>query len=129
MTEHNSSTPPLRIKTIPRLHNRYSVCLMARLFRKDRGLEQFLCECDIYNLSVKGCHFTSEIEVPSGKFVGMKLILPLEDDPLNINLSYVRWSKEVQGGLEFRILTTDAQERLHQYISTLHTQTEHTPFP
>ncbi len=120
--------PPLKLKTIARLHNRYAVCLMATLFRKDKGVPQFLCEGDVYNLSVKGCQFTSEIEIPRGQFVGVKLMLPLEEEPLDINLSYVRWSKEVEGGLEFRILTADNQERLHQFIETLHHQAEHTPF-
>lgn len=114
---------------IPRQNRRYSICLMASLQRKDRGEEKFLCECDVYDLSVKGCRIFSEIGLKSGKFLGLKLMLPHQEFPIQVNLSYIRWTKNGNSGLEFRLLTAEDQERLHHYVAALHTQIEHAPFP
>lgn len=102
-----------------RQSKRFSVCLTASLMRKDRGEEQLLCESDVYDLSLTGCKIFSEVSIDQGRFVSVRLSIPLQEIPIQINLAYIRWSAEGQSGLEFKVIPAEDRERLTHYLESL----------
>lgn len=70
------------------------------------------------NLSLDGCGFASNLMVPSGVYVQVKLHLPEQASPITIELAIIRWSAGRRFGLEFIRAHPEEQSRLVQAIKS-----------
>ena len=74
----------------------------------------------VYNLSEEGCAIESEVCVPQEGYASVSLAIPGAPDPVVIELARVRWVTRHEFGLEFRIISQAARNRIRRYL--LHDQ-------
>ena len=75
----------------------------------------------VHNLSVKGCLIQAETAVAEGEYFSLQLSLRGQrgqEEPVQVKLAAVRWSKGRAFGTEFLLLDPDEQQRLLRYLAT-----------
>lgn len=73
----------------------------------------------VFNLSAEGCAIGSTVSMPKGIYVALQLHLNDEVSPVEVELAAVRWSSDLQFGVEFIRLKGEEQERLRAYAQSL----------
>jgi len=77
-----------------------------------------------YDLSAAGCAVDSRANVGRGNYVALQLYLADHQDPttpLMVEIAVVRWTIQQKFGLEFITMSSEDQERLRRYVTTLQT--------
>lgn len=87
--------------------------------------DHFTGEGIVFNLSKEGCALGSEISVPKGAYVSLRIHLSDEVLPVEVELAAVRWRSDQKFGVEFIRLKPEAQERLRQAAKTLEAGLSH----
>ena len=72
----------------------------------------------ISNLSNSGCHVETHHHLRRGDFLTLRILIPKEEHPLDIDLSAVRWTNGPTFGVEFIRTLNDAQDRILQLMTT-----------
>ena len=70
----------------------------------------------IVNLSLPGCLLESTAQISSNDYIRLRLFMPDEQVPLEVNLAAVRWVDGSRIGLEFIRTSEDAQRRLERLV-------------
>ncbi|MFQ5931443.1 MAG: PilZ domain-containing protein [Nitrospiraceae bacterium] len=70
------------------------------------------------NLAVGGCTVVSDTRVYPGVQMELRLYLPEDVMPLDVDRAVVRWTKGRKFRLEFISMQSEAQERLHRLVDT-----------
>ncbi len=97
---------------------------------------QFQCEiwfpgeempeaCTLSNLSVGGCKVDSKASVYIGMYLMLRVCLPGQGAPVQVDQAAVRWAKEQVFGLDFISMRPEEQARLRHFVSTLETGQSH----
>ncbi len=75
------------------------------------------------DLSVSGCRISSPTRVTRGTELQLHLVLPENDrySPVDVERAEVQWTEGNEFGVEFLQLTTEAPERIRQFLRTLGT--------
>ena len=73
------------------------------------------------NLSQEGCLVESDMDVQSGTYLDLKLHLPDQDVPLQVESAAVRWIQGRVFGVQFLYMRSDQDERLRAFLATLRT--------
>ncbi len=68
---------------------------------------------------------TSTQTAQRGTYLALRLSLPDQAPPMDVNSAAVRWAKGREFGLEFLIMGSEEEERLHHLVSTLETGPSH----
>ena len=79
----------------------------------------------VTNLSMSGCALETEEPIQPGTPLFLSMSLPDGDEPLEIELATVRWSREGTSGLQTVIMGLDSRERLQAFLE--HNLTEQSP--
>ncbi len=72
-----------------------------------------------FNLSLGGCELASNLCVPKGTHVSLRIHLEDPKLTVEIKLAKVRWSMGRVAGLEFIQIEPEAQMRLRQFFDTV----------
>ncbi len=80
---------------------------------------------DISKRGWKATVVTSTLSLQRGTYLKLRLSLPDQAPPMDVDLAVVRWAKGREFGLEFRMIGSEQEERLHRFVSTLETQPGH----
>ncbi len=81
-------------------------------------------EGTVINLSKRGWKatvVTSSQSVRPGTYLKLRLSLPDQAPPMDVDSAAVRWAKGREFGLEFLIMGSEEEARLHRFLSTLET--------
>lgn len=70
----------------------------------------------IFNVSSWGCAVDSTTDVVPGTYVGVRLSLPDQLPPLEIELAAVRWCTRRRFGVEFLSISQPSRDRLDQVL-------------
>jgi len=68
---------------------------------------------------------TSTLSVQQGTYLKLRLSLPDQAAPMDVDSAAVRWAQGREFGLEFLIMGSGEEARLHRFVSTLETGTIH----
>ncbi len=71
----------------------------------------------IDNLSERGCAISSTVVVPGEGYATVSITLPDQAEPLCVDLARVRWATQTGFGLEFRMLSHAARQRLMRFLT------------
>ncbi len=73
------------------------------------------------DLSVRGCRISSPTRVTRGTELQLHLVLPENDHYafVEVERAEVQWTEGIEFGVEFLQLTTEAPERIRQFLRTL----------
>ncbi len=71
------------------------------------------------NVSMSGCGVESETRLQRGNYVVLRIHLPDQAPPIQVDLAVVRWAREQRFGVEFLNLGAKDQDRLGRFIETL----------
>ncbi len=80
---------------------------------------------DISKRGWKATVATSSQSVRQGMCLKLRLSLPDQAPPMDIELAAVRWAKGQESGLEFINMEPEEQTRLRRFVSTLETGPSH----
>jgi PilZ domain len=70
----------------------------------------------LVNLSLPGCLLESTEHISPTDYMRLRLFLPDQQAPLEVNLAAVRWVGGSRVGLEFIRTSKDAQRRLERFV-------------
>ena len=73
----------------------------------------------IDNLSLGGAAILSDVVIPRGEYLRVKLTFPTQAAAIEVELAPVRWVKEGSFGVEFIRIAPASQQQLKQYLVTL----------
>ncbi len=62
---------------------------------------------------------TSTLSVQQGTYLKLRLSLPDQATPMDVDSAAVRWARGREFGLEFLVIGSEEEARLHRFISTL----------
>ena len=82
------------------------------LERGGQAIKLTVGEGDAFDLSAKGCQIFSEHALEQGAYLGLRLSLPGQADPVRVNVAAVRWVAGQKYGLEFISIAAEDRERL-----------------
>ncbi len=85
-------------------------------------------EGTVIDLSKRGWKATvviSSQSVRPGMYLKLRLYLPDQAPPMDVDSAAVRWAKGQEFGLEFLIMGSEQEERLRRFLSTLETHTSY----
>lgn len=71
----------------------------------------------LLNLSTGGCAFECETLFQKGDYLGLRMYLPDQDRPVEVDLAAIRWSSGREYGLEFIRVREDVQTRLRDLLT------------
>jgi len=71
------------------------------------------------NLSLGGAAILSDVAIPRGEYLTLKITFPIQPSAIEVELAPVRWVKEGSFGVEFIRIAPGSQQRLKQYLDTL----------
>ncbi len=71
------------------------------------------------DLAMGGWTVVSDTRVSPGMQMELRLYLPEEVMPVDVDRAVVRWTKGRKFKLEFISMQSEAQERLHRFVGTL----------
>ncbi len=77
---------------------------------------------DISKGGWKATVVTSTLSVQQGTYLKLRLSLPDQAPPMDVKLAAVRWAKGREFGLEFLMIGSEEEERLHRFITALETR-------
>lgn len=106
-TEMNYPGGALDLRRAPRVQSRGSVTFEG---------EGHVGSGKIFNVSSWGCGVESITDVTPGTYVGVRLSLPDQMNPLEIELAAVRWSARRRFGVEFLSISQPTRKRLEEYL-------------
>ncbi len=72
----------------------------------------------VLNLSIGGCKVQSNMQVPTGTGLRVRIMMPDEDQPLEIKRAAVRWTGGQEFGLEFTFVEAENELRLRHLVQT-----------
>ncbi len=70
------------------------------------------------DLAVGGCTVVSDTRVSPGVQMELRLYLPEDIMPVDVDRAVVRWAKGRKFRIEFISMQSEAQERLHRLVDT-----------
>ena len=79
----------------------------------------------LIDLTREGCRVYSDVRVPTGSQLQLRLYLPNHDSSVEVELSAVRWSRGREFGLEFLRMRSEAQEVLCRAVEDLELGASH----
>ena len=79
----------------------------------------------VSDLSIGGCKVATEASVYIGMYLPLRVYLPGQETPLNVDQAAVRWAKEQQFGLQFVSMRPEEEERLRDVVRTLRAGQSH----
>lgn len=97
-----------------RKHTRFTVHFQGS-FSSGQQLEG---DGTVLNLSIGGCKVQSDTRVPLGTDVRVRIMMPDEDQPLEVKRAAVRWTGGQEFGLEFTFVETEDELRLRHFVQT-----------
>ncbi|MDA2911706.1 PilZ domain-containing protein [Nitrospiraceae bacterium AH_259_D15_M11_P09] len=68
---------------------------------------------------------TRTLSVQQGTYLKLRLSLPDQAPPMDVDSAAVRWAKGREFGIEFLIMGSEEEERLRRFVSTLETGLSH----
>lgn len=95
-----------------RQHRRYRVELPATLAGDYAGLGI------VYNLGAGGCNVVSDLAVKKGSLLSIQLKVSPQATAIVIQSAVVRWTMEMEIGLEFLEVQQTERARLEQFLAT-----------
>ena len=98
--------------TEQRQHVRYQVELPATFAGDHAGLGI------VYNLGIGGCKVVSDLAVKSGALLTVQLQIPEQTTAITIRAATVRWTLELEFGVEFLEMQEKERARLEQFLAT-----------
>ena len=72
----------------------------------------------LVDLTREGCRVKSDIRVPPGTEMELRINLPDHDLLIDVELAVVRWANEGEFGLEFVRMRSEAQELLNRVVKS-----------
>ena len=72
----------------------------------------------VYNLGIGGCKVVSDLAVKSGALLTVQLQIPGQTLVITIRAATVRWTLELEFGLEFLGMQELERARLEQFLAT-----------
>lgn len=84
----------------------------AIAFSADRDTTQG----SLLNLSTGGCAFECETLFQKGDYLGLRMYLPDQESPMDVDLATIRWSTGREYGLEFIRVREDVQRRIRALL-------------
>jgi hypothetical protein len=94
----------------PRTHVRYQASVQT---------DNHVGEGTLFDLSSTGCRIQSTISLVPGNYLALSIEAPEVDNPLGIEVSIVRWSKDDQVGIEFLRYAHGDRERVTNLVEHL----------
>lgn len=76
-------------------------------------------EGTVLNLSIGGCKVQSDTRVPLGTGLRLRIMMPDEEQPLEIKRAAVRWTGGQEFGVEFTFIETEHELRLRHFVQTI----------
>jgi len=98
--------------TEQRQHVRYQVEFPATFTGDHAGIGI------VYNLGIGGCKVVSDLAVKSGALLTVQLQIPGQTLAITIRAATVRWTLELEFGLEFLGMQELERARLEQFLAT-----------
>ena len=98
--------------TEQRQHVRYQVEFPATFAGAHAGIGI------VYNLGMGGCKVVSDLAVKSGALLTVQLQIPGQTLVITIRAATVRWTLELEFGLEFLGMQELERARLEQFLAT-----------
>ena len=98
--------------TEQRQHVRYQVEFLAIFAGDHAGLGL------VYNLGIGGCKVVSGLAVKSGTLLTVQLQIPDQTTAITIRAATVRWTLELEFGVEFLEMQEKERARLEQFLAT-----------
>jgi hypothetical protein len=98
--------------TEQRQHVRYQVEFPATFAGDHAGLGI------VYNLGIGGCKAVSDLAVKSGALLTVQLQIPEQTTAITIRAATVRWTLELEFGLEFLEMQEKERAHLEQFLAT-----------
>jgi PilZ domain len=98
--------------TEQRQHVRYQVEFPATFTGDHAGLGI------VYNLGIGGCKVVSDLAVKSGALLTVQLQIPEQTTAITIRAATVRWTLELEFGVEFLEMQEKERARLEQFLTT-----------
>jgi hypothetical protein len=98
--------------TEQRQHVRYQVEFPATFAGDHAGLGI------VYNLGIGGCKVVSDLAVKSGTLLTVQLQIPEQTLAITIRTATVRWTLELEFGVEFLEMQEKERARLEQFLAT-----------
>ena len=72
----------------------------------------------VYNLGIGGCKVVSDLVVKSGALLTVQLQIPEQTTAITIRAATVRWTLELEFGVEFLEMQEKERARLEQFLAT-----------
>ena len=98
--------------TEQRQHVRYQVEFPATFEGDQTGIGI------VYNLGMGGCKVVSDLAVQSGALLAVHLRIPGQTLAITIRAATVRWTMELEFGVEFLEVEELERARLEQFLAT-----------
>jgi hypothetical protein len=98
--------------TEQRQHARYQVEFPATFAGDHAGIGI------VYNLGMGGCKVVSDLAVKTGALLTVQLQIPVHSTAIAIRAATVRWTMEMEFGLEFLGMQELERTRLEQFLAT-----------
>ena len=98
--------------TEQRQHVRYQVEFPATFAGDHAGIGI------VYNLGMGGCKVVSDLAVQSGALLAVHLRIPEQPLAITIRAATVRWTRELEFGVEFLEMQKTERARLEQFLAT-----------
>ncbi len=98
--------------TEQRQHSRYQVEFPATFAGDHAGIGI------VYNLGMGGCKVVSDLAVKSGALLTVHLQIPEQTIAITIRAATVRWTMDMEFGLEFLGMQELERTRLKQFLAT-----------
>lgn len=98
--------------TEQRQHVRYQVEFPATFAGDHAGI------ATVYNLGIAGCKVVSDLAVKRGALLAMQLQIPKQTTAITIRAATIRWTMELEFGIEFLEMQELERVRLEQFLAT-----------
>ena len=95
-----------------RQHVRYQVEFSATFWGGHTGIGI------VHNLGMSGCRVLSDLAVKSGVLLTVRLRIPEQPLAITIRAATVRWTRELEFGVEFLEMQKTERARLEQFLAT-----------
>jgi hypothetical protein len=98
--------------TEQRQHVRYQVEFPATFAGDHAGI------ATVYNLGIAGCKVVSDLAVKRGALLAVQLQIPKQTTAITIRAATIRWTMELEFGIEFLEMQELERVRLEQFLAT-----------
>ena len=76
-------------------------------------------EGSIVDLSIRGCHIESSIDVQPGASLDIRIKVVEDEPPIHVQAAIVRWSRGGEFGLEFEVIAPTEWTHLQEFVRQL----------